>query len=103
MQRCLAHRQTLEWLERLVIGKGLCPFAAPPHQAQEIRISVQHEAKSDAEALQAVQSEMELLLNVDGTTENHPDLGSRVPTTTLVVFPNHFVEHFQLVRASYDV
>ncbi len=51
---------TVEWLEKAVIGLNLCPFAKAVHVKQQIRYHVSH--ATDAEGLlQELVSELELL------------------------------------------
>lgn len=57
-------RQVRQWLERVVIGLNLCPFAATPYRNGQIRISVSQAATGE-KLLEALQSELVL---IDGTS-----------------------------------
>lgn len=73
-------RRTRKWLEEIVIGMGLCPFAAKPHRADAVRISVRDAADLD-KALGAVLDEAGHLLG-DGEDV----------ATSLCVFPSMFAD-----------
>ena len=65
---------TVEWLEKAVIGLNLCPFAKAVHVKQQIRYQVSH--ATDAEGLlQELVSELELL------AETAPE---KIETTLLI-------------------
>ncbi|MFO1275811.1 MAG: DUF1415 domain-containing protein [Sphaerotilus natans] len=65
---------TVEWLEKAVIGLNLCPFAKAVHVKQQIRYQVSH--ATDAEGLlQELVSELELL------AETPPE---KIETTLLI-------------------
>ena len=65
---------TVEWLEKAVIGLNLCPFAKAVHVKQQIRYQVSH--ATDAEGLlQELVSELELL------AETSPE---KIETTLLI-------------------
>ena len=65
---------TVEWLEKAVIGLNLCPFAKAVHVKQQIRCQVSH--ATDAEGLlQELVSELELL------AETSPE---KIETTLLI-------------------
>ncbi len=65
---------TVEWLEKAVIGLNLCPFAKAVHVKQQIRYHVSH--ATDAEGLlQELVSELELL------AETSPE---KIETTLLI-------------------
>lgn len=65
---------TVEWLEKAVIGLNLCPFAKAVHVKQQIRYQVSH--ATDAEGLlQKLVSELELL------AETSPE---KIETTLLI-------------------
>ncbi|MBS0265756.1 MAG: DUF1415 domain-containing protein [Planctomycetes bacterium] len=67
--------QVRQWLERVVIGMNLCPFAGKPYRNGQIRISVSQAATEDA-LLAHLQSELELIDKTPATT---------VETTLLVI------------------
>ncbi|MEZ8083391.1 DUF1415 domain-containing protein [Enterovibrio norvegicus] len=71
--------QTTEWLENVVIGLNLCPFAAKPQRNKQIKIEVS-EGNTDEAVMEALLTELNLLESSDMT-----DL-----ETTLVVTPNYF-------------
>lgn len=68
-------RQVRQWLERVVIGLNLCPFAATPYRNGQIRISVSQAATGE-KLLVDLQSELVLIDQTPGTT---------METTLLVV------------------
>lgn len=68
-------RLTRQWLEQVVIGLGLCPFAAQPTNEDRVRIHVST-AQSDAELLESLQAELILL---------DQQAASSLETTLLVV------------------
>jgi hypothetical protein len=49
-----------DWLQRVVIGLNLCPFAARPTKAQQVRFAVST-AQDEEGVLQELQRELELL------------------------------------------
>lgn len=49
-----------QWLDEVVIGLQLCPFAATPRREGRVRITVSH-ARSDEALLEDLQSELEHL------------------------------------------
>jgi hypothetical protein len=70
--------QTRQWIEQLVLGHNLCPFAHKPYQAGQVRFSVTAAAKpelllavlkAELHALQAVPAD-----KVETTLLIHPDL-----------------------------
>jgi uncharacterized protein len=56
--------QTLAWVERVVIGLNLCPFAKAVHARRQIR-SVVCDATDEAGLLSALQTELEILARAD--------------------------------------
>ncbi len=77
-----AIRQEVEyWLEEVVIGLNLCPFAARPHRNRQVRISVT-DASDEAELLSALQSELVVIAQAS-TAELE---------TTLLVIPQMLVD-----------
>ncbi|MFD2176153.1 DUF1415 domain-containing protein [Veronia pacifica] len=75
---------TENWLNQVVIGLNLCPFAAKPQRKQQIRIRV-CEADDDESVMQVICDELKAL------DENDPE----VLETTLIVTPNHFQDFDQ--------
>ncbi|PML78400.1 DUF1415 domain-containing protein [Enterovibrio norvegicus] len=71
--------QTTEWLEKVVIGLNLCPFAAKPQRNKQIKIEV-CEGNTDEAVMETLLTELNLLENSDVA-----DL-----ETTLLVTPNYF-------------
>ena len=71
------------WLNEVVIGLNLCPFAGKPYRENRIRLFVSH-AADDENLLADLQCEMELL------DEKIPD----EIETTIVVLPNHLQDFF---------
>jgi hypothetical protein len=68
-------QQIRQWLERIVIGLNLCPFAGAPYRQGLIRIAVS-EAKSERALLDDLRKELELI---------HSTPASTLETTLLVV------------------
>lgn len=75
----LVEKQTTKWLEDVVIGLNLCPFAAKPQRNKQIKIEV-CEAQDDHAVMECILTELTLLDN-----SNAAEL-----ETTIVVTPNHF-------------
>ncbi|WP_283132212.1 DUF1415 domain-containing protein [Enterovibrio norvegicus] len=71
--------QTTEWLENVVIGLNLCPFAAKPQRNKQIKIEV-CEGNTDEAVMETLLTELNLLESSDVA-----DL-----ETTLLVTPNYF-------------
>jgi len=78
---------TQQWLEAVVIGLNLCPFAAKPNRLKQIRIEICSANEQDADyedkILQCLQTELERL---DAHAPSEIE-------TTLVVIP-YALEHF---------
>lgn len=108
---------TKKWIDRVVIGEKLCPFATPLRDSNSIRI-VASGAQSAAEATVDVAVELDQLLrpkmhwkdeNTLATTlcDSSPNLGEkdtviRSHETTLIVFDGDFVRDFnEFVRLSW--
>lgn len=68
-------QQIREWLERIVIGFNLCPFAGAPYRQGLIRIAVSH-AQSERTLLDDLRQELELIRATPAAT---------METTILVV------------------
>lgn len=71
------------WLNEVVIGLNLCPFAGKPAKENRVRLFVSH-AADDEHLLSDLQREMEMLDN-------------KIPEeieTTLVITPNHLQDFF---------
>ncbi|MFL7026932.1 DUF1415 domain-containing protein [Enterovibrio norvegicus] len=71
--------QTTEWLEKVVIGLNLCPFAAKPQRNKQIKVEV-CEGNTDEAVMETLLTELNLLESSDVA-----DL-----ETTLLVTPNYF-------------
>lgn len=71
-----ARRATLAWLETLVIGLNLCPFAAKPYREGRVHLRISH-ATGFEQALDDLLEEVDALLD--------PAFAAR--STTLVVYP----------------
>ena len=67
--------QVRQWLEQVVIGMNLCPFAGAPYRNGQIRISVS-QAATEETLLAHLQSELELIDETPAAT---------VETTLLVI------------------
>ncbi|WP_045623684.1 DUF1415 domain-containing protein [Vibrio vulnificus] len=71
------HQEVNQWLNDVVIGLNLCPFAAKPQRNQQIKIHVS-DADNEELLLQAILS---LLMELDQAEPSELE-------TTLVVIPN---------------
>ncbi|ELV8716071.1 TPA: DUF1415 family protein [Vibrio vulnificus] len=71
------HQEVSQWLNDVVIGLNLCPFAAKPQRNQQIKI---HVSEADNEEL-LLQDILSLLMELDQTEPSELE-------TTLVVIPN---------------
>jgi uncharacterized protein len=113
---------TKNWVNRVVIGEKLCPFAPPLIESNTIRIFASA-AKSDAEAAEDIKVELNLLLRPSLTNQGlDDDVNKKAPQnnavmineenmrfmtspshqTTLVVFDGPFVQDFrEFVRLSW--
>lgn len=73
---------TQHWLEQVVIGLNLCPFAAKPNRLKQIRIEVcaadEKESEFENEILACIEAELKEL------DTHKPD----ILETTLIVLPN---------------
>ncbi len=56
----IVEQQVRQWLEQVVIGLNLCPFASQPYQAQQIRFSVSNSQTAEA-LLMELATELTLL------------------------------------------
>jgi len=86
--------KTADWVQRLVVGKSLCPFAAEPLRKGEIKTVTWEGGEGRGEPLEVVKNEIESLLN-EATKEK----------TTLVVFTDgcRFSKFEVLISFSYEV
>jgi uncharacterized protein len=73
----IVQQQVNQWLDDVVIGLNLCPFAAKPQRNHQIRIAVSN-ANSDPELIEFL---CEQLVELSKTSPNKLE-------TTLVVTPN---------------
>lgn len=91
---CSAARAVRRWVERLVIGEGLCPFAARPMVAGQVRILCSDATQAD-DAYRDLLAEVEYLLAVEP---------AQIETTLLVV-PDAltaFDEYLEVLAAGED-
>ncbi len=84
-------QQVRHWLEEVVIGLNLCPFAAHPNKLGRIRIAVS-EAADEESLLEDLQEEMSLL----DTSEE-----SEIETTLLAV--PHMLDDFEQYNQFFDL
>ena len=75
--------QVQSWLEQVVIGLNLCPFAAKPNRNDQIKISISH-ATTEERLLEDILSQLNLLHR---TTADELE-------TTLVVVPDMLSDFF---------
>jgi uncharacterized protein len=79
--------ETIEWVQRVVIGLNLCPFARQPLREKRLHVRL---VDDPDQIVSAVQTEMEQLISADSGT-------------TLVVcpslFPNDFVSFWDVVQS----
>lgn len=57
-------KDTKKWLEKVVIGLNLCPFASKPYLQNQIRFFVSH-ANNDIEILKDLETELKFLAKAD--------------------------------------
>lgn len=91
-QVCL---DTRSWLERLVVGLNLCPFAAPVIARDQLRLAVCAAPDRDAQ-LRALLQELDLLQRSDEETI----------ATTLLIFsggPDDFDDYLDLLAMAEDL
>jgi hypothetical protein len=77
-QRCVA------WIDRAVVGHGLCPFARAPFEAGRVRVAPTAADTAEA-AFEALDAEIDALLAAD----------PRELETTLLVCPRLFADDFE--------
>lgn len=75
MNRAACEQEVRHWLEIMVVGEGLCPFAARPMREGRVRIAVCAEDDDDG-IYRCVLQEVERLLN---------DSASRIETTVVAL------------------
>jgi hypothetical protein len=73
--------KTQQWVERVVIGLNLCPFARAVHIRNKIRYVV-NQTPHEADVLLEIIKELAYLASVDADTTD----------TTLIIFPNVFAD-----------
>lgn len=66
-----------QWLDKVVIGLNLCPFASQPYKNQQIRFAISH-CNTDACLLEDLQNELNLLAETKAESIE----------TTLLIVPN---------------
>jgi hypothetical protein len=90
MQTSDAEKQVRRWLEQVVIGLNLCPFAGTPWRSGRVRISVTAASNRDA-LLEDLQRELVLL---DGTPATQLETSLLVVTGMLENFAvyNQFLD-----------
>ncbi len=71
------------WLNQVVIGLNLCPFAAKPTGENRVRFALS-DARDDEDLLQDLQREMELL----------DEKSAQEIETTLLIIPHHLQDFF---------
>ncbi len=81
---CSISQEVNAWLDNVVIGLNLCPFAAKPQRNQQIRIHVS-EARDDQSLLEDILLQ---LLTLENTS-------SQVLDTTLVVVPHMLSDFYE--------
>jgi hypothetical protein len=94
----LRHDATMKWVNTIVIGQKLCPFASPVNDAPHLRIKVS-KATSHDEIISEIEREAHLLVG--------PSLLLERPKTTLVVLDEEkcpsLLDFRDLVRLSWRV
>ena len=68
-----------QWLEQVVIGLNLCPFASKPYREKQVRIQL-CEADTELALLETLQDELRLIEESPVT-----DAGTGIETTVLVI------------------
>jgi len=84
------------WLDHVVIGLNLCPFAAKPRRNKQIRIQVCG-CEGELELLEALQAELTLIDEHPVTSETEGSAGAALiettqVETTLLVIPNMLLD-----------
>lgn len=80
-------KQTTDWLNSVVIGLNLCPFAAKPFKNKNIRLALSH-ATDDEGIIKDLEAEIERL-NIYNTKNN-----SGYIETTVLIIPNSLSDFF---------
>ena len=80
-------QRVFTWLERVVIGLGLCPFAQAPLRHSQLRVIVS-DATDSEQLLQALESELQLLAGSVSDTDGYVE-------TTLLVTPRAFADFLE--------
>lgn len=83
MDENLVKAEVARWLNEVVIGLNLCPFAGRPAKENRVRLFVSN-ADEDEQLLEDLHSEMNLL---DETSAAEIE-------TTLIIVPNHLEDFF---------
>lgn len=76
-------QQIWQWLDDVVIGLNLCPFAKKPRSNQQIRL-VLNESRKNKSLLNSFKQELKLLTETPASQTD----------TTLFAIPNHLYEFF---------
>lgn len=84
---------TQRWIERVVIGEKLCPFASPLVASNTLRV-VASSAILSNEAVSDVRAEVNLLLSEKDERHSKNTILPH-PESTLVVFDSSFVQNFR--------
>ena len=77
------------WLERVVIGLSLCPFAAAPHRRGAIRFAVSGAGADPEATLAELWVELQLLGEDEATADS--------PQTTLLILPEGWTDFDDLL------
>ncbi|PMH46135.1 hypothetical protein BCU68_08665 [Vibrio sp. 10N.286.49.B3] len=77
------HEQVKQWLDDVVIGLNLCPFAAKPQRNKQIKIFVSQATQEEA----LLEDILHHFLELDTTTPSELE-------TTLIVVPNMLSDFF---------
>lgn len=82
-----------QWLEQVVIGLNLCPFASKPHRQKQVRIRV-CDADAELTLLETLQDELRLIDESPVT-----EAGTGIETTVLVIpsLLQHFDDYNQFL------
>ncbi len=75
--------KTVSWLEKVVIGLNLCPFAKPVHVKNQIRYAVTNTKSSD-ELLKIFKTEL----------KNLNEINPNITDTTLIIHPECLKDFF---------
>ena len=90
-------RATLKWLDSIVIGEKLCPFAPPVSKAPKLSIAVSH-ATSEEEIINDVTKEAKLIVQGIKKGTDVTDKARSYPETSLIVIDSDYYPSLSCFR-----